>query len=77
MERYALTYYVLQRCYSEPPSTKSNFARENTNELAYAASLGLITVIVPRKGHTNKWHLTQYGLKTLINLDLKETYNVA
>jgi hypothetical protein len=60
---------VLLRCHDDPPSLKSNFARDNAPEIAMAASLGLITTKL-HDPHLfvqfgQEWRLTTRGLMLL------------
>ena len=48
--------------------TKSDFARTHANPVALAASLGLITVVMPGGSYGNTWRITAKGLQRLENL---------
>ncbi len=49
-------------------STKSDFARTHANPVALAASLGLITVVMPGGSYGNTWRITSKGLQRLEQL---------
>lgn len=61
---------VLRRAWSSPFTTRSDYARENTEEVAVAACLGLITVkhhdTLTEWGRT--WRITAAGLQLLENI---------
>jgi hypothetical protein len=54
---------VLYKAWRGGFSTKSRFAREFTNEIAAAASLGLITTKIDSKAFGTKWFITKTGLE--------------
>lgn len=62
---------VLRRAWENPFTTRSDFARENTEVVAMAACLGLITV----KHHNtlnewgNNWRITARGLQLLETIE--------
>lgn len=53
---------VLTRAYDSPFSIKSNFAREEADVVAAAASLGMLTTILPSGVATREWRVTTTGL---------------
>lgn len=53
---------VLQRAWIAPFSTKSDFARQYANEVALAASVGLISVEVLPETYGTNWLITPNGL---------------
>ena len=56
---------VLRRAWLEGFRTKSNFAREFADEVAIAASLGLITTKIGKDSFDKTWHITRKGLDHL------------
>jgi hypothetical protein len=56
---------LLYRAWSEPFTTKSDFAREYADLIGMAASDGLITTRQATGLYGNKWLITAPGLKTL------------
>ena len=48
-----------------PFTTKSNFARDAANEIALAASEGLISTRLEENKFTNRWMITMEGLQFL------------
>jgi hypothetical protein len=62
---------VLHRAWASPFTTRSDYARENTEQVAVAACLGLITVkhhnTLNEWGRT--WRITAAGLQLLENLE--------
>jgi len=58
-------YLTVERARVEPYSTKSRFARFAANEIAIAASEGLITNRLDEGVFTNKWMITAEGIEWL------------
>lgn len=56
---------VLRKAWLGGFMTKSNFAREFANEIAIAASLGLITTKVGKDQFDRTWRITRKGLDHL------------
>lgn len=56
---------VLKKAWLEGFRTKSNFAREFADEVAIAASLGLITTKIGKDHFDKTWHITRKGLDHL------------
>ena len=55
---------VLWKAWRSGFSTKSDFARAMANEVAVAASLGLISTRISGHKFGTKWHITKQGLET-------------
>jgi hypothetical protein len=53
---------VLKRAWLVGFRTKSNFAREFADEVAIAASLGLISTKIGKDKFDRAWHITRKGL---------------
>lgn len=53
---------VLRRAWLQGFRTKSNFAREYADEVAIAASLGLISTKIGKDQFDKTWHITRKGL---------------
>lgn len=53
---------VLKRAWLIGFRTKSNFAREFADEVAIAASLGLISTKIGKEKFDKTWHITRKGL---------------
>lgn len=53
---------VLRRAWLQGFRTKSNFAREFADEVAVAASLGLISTKIGKDKFDRTWHITRKGL---------------
>lgn len=53
---------VLKRAWLVGFRTKSNFAREFADEVAIAASLGLISTKIGKDKFDRTWHITRKGL---------------
>lgn len=53
---------VLKRAWLVGFRTKSNFAREYADEVAIAASLGLISTKIGKDQFDKTWHITRKGL---------------
>lgn len=53
---------VVRKAWLQPFRTKSNYAREYGNEVAVAASLGLITVRIGKDSYDRMWRVTRKGL---------------
>lgn len=64
---------MLDRCWFDPPSIQSNFARERAPFIALAASLGWISIIAP-DGLTlsRSWHVSHHGLVAYRNREILE-----
>ncbi len=64
---------VLDKCWFDPPSISSNYARERAPFIALASSLGWITIIAP-DGLTlsRSWHVTYHGLSAYQNKEKLE-----
>lgn len=56
---------VLKRAWLVGFRTKSNFAREFADEVAIAASLGLISTKIGRDQFDKTWHITRKGMDYL------------
>lgn len=56
---------VLEKAHRSPFRTKSNFAREQTDTLAAAASCGLITTQTGPRTFGTTWLITRKGLDLL------------
>lgn len=56
---------VVRKAWLEGFRTKSNFARLRANEIAVAASLGLITTKIGKEQFDKTWHITRKGLSLL------------
>lgn len=63
MNRHAVT--VLQRCYMEPFTVQSNYARKNALQVAELASRGLITTHVGHGLYSKHWRVTPAGRSLL------------
>lgn len=59
---------VLQRAWEAPFTTRSDFARSHTDEVAIAACLGLITVRHNPSSWGRHWRITAAGLRILETL---------
>lgn len=53
---------VLERSWTRPFKTKSNFARQNADIVAMAASDGFITTRIAAGFHGREWLITPLGL---------------
>jgi hypothetical protein len=53
---------ILKQAHEAPFKTKSNFARENADLIAMAASDGFITTRVATGLYSRKWMITPLGL---------------
>jgi hypothetical protein len=53
---------VLQRAWINPPYIKGNFVREYAQEIAVAASMGLITTRISDDTFGRQWFITPNGL---------------
>ncbi|API58553.1 hypothetical protein BSL82_03860 [Tardibacter chloracetimidivorans] len=58
---------VLERAWKSPFTTRSDFSRKHTDEIAVAACLGLITVRDDRHSWGRVWRITSTGLLMLEN----------
>ncbi len=56
---------VVEKAWTAPFRTKSDFARENADAVAAAASRGLITTSVNATDHGRDWLVTPDGLASL------------
>ena len=56
---------VLKRAWLIGFRTKSNFAREFADEVAIAASLGLISTKIGKDHFDKTWHITRKGMDYL------------
>lgn len=56
---------VLKRAWLIGFRTKSNFAREFADEVAIAASLGLISTKIGKEQFDKTWHITRKGMDYL------------
>lgn len=59
---------VLSRAWNSPFTTKSDFARENANVIAMAASDGFITTRIATGLYGRAWQITPKGLQHLFLL---------
>lgn len=53
---------VLRKAWLQGFRTKSDFARNYANEVAVAASLGLISTKIGAERFDKSWHITRKGL---------------
>lgn len=53
---------VLRKAWLQGFRTKSDFARQFANEVAIAASLGLISTKIGSERFDKAWHITRKGL---------------
>lgn len=53
---------ILKQALEEPFKTKSNFARENADLVAMAASDGFLTTRIATGLYSRKWMITPVGL---------------
>lgn len=53
---------VLRKAWLQGFRTKSDFARQYANEVAIAASLGLISTKIGQERFDKSWHITRKGL---------------
>lgn len=53
---------VLERAWTKPFKTKSDFARQNADMVAMAASDGFITTKIATGFHGREWLITPLGL---------------
>lgn len=62
---------VLVAAWKRPLALQSDYARQNSQAVALAASMGLLTTIKPDgSGFTPYWHITASGLTALSYKDL-------
>lgn len=59
------SFVVLQRCYIEPFTVQSNYARRNSLVVAELASRGLITTHVGHGTYSKHWRVTPAGRSLL------------
>lgn len=59
---------ILERAHRAPFMTKSNFARDNADLIAMAASDGFITTRVATGLYSRRWMITPLGLSHLFTL---------
>lgn len=73
LEHMIAVWVTLDRCHRDPPTIKSNFAREGALHIAICASTGLITVEVEDDLFCNKWMITEEGkyFKEALDEDLR------
>lgn len=57
---------LLDRVWREKVSVKSNYARENAEVVAAAASLHMLTTKTGVSTFANEWQITQQGLSWLM-----------
>jgi len=63
---------ALAHAWEHPFSVASNFARENSVEVAFAASMGWLSTISPTgRAYTRLWHLTAEGEISLRNRETR------
>lgn len=62
---YNKVIIVLKRAWLVGFRTKSNFAREFADEVAIAASLGLISTKIGKDQFDKTWHITRKGMDYL------------
>lgn len=62
---YNKVIVVLRRAWLVGFRTKSNFAREFADEVAIAASLGLISTKIGKDQFDKTWHITRKGMDYL------------
>lgn len=62
---YNKVIVVLKRAWLVGFRTKSNFAREFADEVAIAASLGLISTKIGKDQFDKTWHITRKGMDYL------------
>lgn len=60
-------YHVVHAAYLKPFRIKSNFAREYCQEVAAAASIGLISTIESPMVYAHNWRITGTGLDYIRN----------
>ena len=60
--------FVLSIILHDHPTTKSNFARDNANEIAELCSRGYITVIGVGGYAGTSWDITDSGIRLLLKL---------
>lgn len=57
---------ILTKAWAAPIYLASNYARENSIPVAFAASMGWLSTIAPDgKSYSRQWHLTKEGLLAL------------
>lgn len=56
---------VLRRAWLQGFRTKSNFAREYADQVAIAASVGLISTKIGKDQFDKTWHITRKGMDFL------------
>lgn len=57
---------VLHKAWSAPIYLASNYAREHSPAVAFAASMGWLSNIAPDgKSYSRQWHITKEGLTAL------------
>lgn len=61
--------FVIKTSWLNQVTTKSNFARENANAIAAAASEGFLTTRVGEDHYTRYWLPTPVGLEFLSEID--------
>jgi hypothetical protein len=60
---------VLRKAWLQGFRTKSDFARHYANEVAIAASLGLISTKIGKERFDKSWHVTRRGLSFLQEIE--------
>lgn len=60
---------VLRKAWTEPFYIKGDFARLYAQEVAIAASLGLITTRLSEEHHGRQWFVTRKGLESIQHED--------
>ncbi|WP_067516879.1 hypothetical protein [Endozoicomonas ascidiicola] len=63
------TVIVLQRCYLKPFTLQSQYARDNSREVAELSSRGLITTQVSTEEYGKVWRVNAAG-KALLELSV-------
>lgn len=59
-------WHVLETAYSAPIFIASNYAREMSTEVSFAASMGwLSTLTLNGQHYTRRWHVTREGITAL------------
>jgi hypothetical protein len=69
VEHLVAMYVVLDRCWRNPPSVKSNFAREGAVHMAVCASEGLISTNIAQDTWGTQWLITEEGMYTKEQID--------
>ena len=69
VEHMVALWVVLDRCWRNPPSVKSNFAREGAVHVGLCASEGLISTCVGIDTWGTKWLVTEDGMHVKEQID--------